>query len=324
MSSAVTVIIDPEFDAVCPGPTHEEIILLAQSLVEDGCRDPVRYWDNGDPAKVFPIVDGASRYRLCKDGIPMVRAQERYGLSPEAAAALNCRLKAVVCPVSPMAFRDRASAKDWIIRNQLGRRNISEQQKQHLRGQLRLDHAADNKLGAVPMSVEEVARATGVSNRTIYRDSEFAKAINRLDDSAPAVRGAALRGEISRKDAIVLAYASPATIDRLNDVPPENLPAEAAALSNSIVPPPIGRASRPLLDIEELERLDKAYGALVRAKSDALRACGGKSCAWAFSHHERLRFLLAGSDNPDGGRTPGVYDAILDWQREAQKQRGLA
>ncbi len=70
------------------------------------CRDPIIVWANHEDT----ILDGHNRYRYCR----------RFDTS--------FKTKAIV-------LADRNACRNWIIENQLGRRNVTEEQKAYLRGQ---------------------------------------------------------------------------------------------------------------------------------------------------------------------------------------------
>lgn len=77
---------------VMPPLRDDELELLTQELVKEGCRDSLVVW-NG------VIVDGHNRYRICHEyGIPFSYVEQ--------------------------TFLNEEAAKLWIIRNQLGRRNV--------------------------------------------------------------------------------------------------------------------------------------------------------------------------------------------------------
>ena len=80
------------FQKALPSQTEEEINILELSLLEDGCLDPIRTWHN-------IIIDGHTRYDIChKKGIPF--------------------------EVEEMDFKDEDEAFLWVLKNQLGRRNL--------------------------------------------------------------------------------------------------------------------------------------------------------------------------------------------------------
>ena len=96
--------VDEEFKSYLIPLKQEEYELLEKSLKEEGCREPIITW-NGT------IVDGHNRYEICrKHGIPF-EVQEKQ-------------------------FANREEAIEWIIRNQLSRRNLTADEFKLLIGQL--------------------------------------------------------------------------------------------------------------------------------------------------------------------------------------------
>ena len=92
--------VDPEFRDLIPPLNEEELKLLEESIVVDGCESPLIVW-NG------VIVDGHNRYAICrKHGIPF-SIQEKN-------------------------FSSRDDAMLWMLRNQLGRRNLNSYQRVEL------------------------------------------------------------------------------------------------------------------------------------------------------------------------------------------------
>lgn len=92
--------VDPEFRDLIPQLNEEELKLLEESLVADGCESPLIVW-NG------VIVDGHNRYAICrKHEIPFA-IQEKN-------------------------FSSRDDAMLWMLRNQLGRRNLNNYQRVEL------------------------------------------------------------------------------------------------------------------------------------------------------------------------------------------------
>ena len=89
--------IDPEFEALIPALTEEETADLTASLKRDGCRDAIVVW------KGF-VVDGHNRYRICTENkIPFKTWEIPLG--------------------------ERSNVKEWMIRNQLSRRNLNAYQR---------------------------------------------------------------------------------------------------------------------------------------------------------------------------------------------------
>ena len=86
--------IDPEFKALIPPLSAYELSQLEANIVSDGCRDPLVVWGIAEV-----LVDGHNRYEIC--------------------TRLGIEFKTV-----ELDFYDSDDAKLWIIKNQLGRRNL--------------------------------------------------------------------------------------------------------------------------------------------------------------------------------------------------------
>ena len=86
--------INEKFKSLIPPLTEEEYKELEQSILSEGCREPLTVWDG-------VIVDGHHRYEICtKHNIPF-----------------NTR---------DIHFENEDEAMIWIITNQLSRRNITD------------------------------------------------------------------------------------------------------------------------------------------------------------------------------------------------------
>ena len=94
--------IDSEFKSLIPPLTKDEYAQLEQNLIRDGMREPIVVWNE-------TIIDGHNRYEIA----------QKHGLD------FN---------LEKISFHDCDSAKEWIVRNQFGRRNLSP----YIRAQLAL------------------------------------------------------------------------------------------------------------------------------------------------------------------------------------------
>ena len=91
------MIIDQEFAGLIPPLTAEEYKGLEASILEEGCRDALVVWDD-------TLVDGHNRYRICtKHNIPYQVVQKEFGNRDEVLL--------------------------WMLKNQLGRRNLNDFQR---------------------------------------------------------------------------------------------------------------------------------------------------------------------------------------------------
>lgn len=158
MLAANELTIDTEFATVCPPLSEAERGALEQSILAEGCRDPLVAW-NG------VLVDGHNRYAICsKHGV---------GFS-----------------VVEMQFESRDAVKAWMLANQLGRRNLSFVQASYMRGcyyrlRRKPNGGCRKKTGEPPYNTaHEVAERFQVSPSTIRHDCQLANAIDKLCDNA--------------------------------------------------------------------------------------------------------------------------------------------
>lgn len=158
--TAEAFTIDPEFAALCPPLTTEEQEALATSLQTEGCRDALVTWHEGSL-----LLDGHNRYALCQEH------------------RLAYRVRAVSLP-------DRDAAMEWIVTNQLGRRNLTPEQKSYLRGKR---YNLEKQRQGRPEESSQSEKISGethkrlaaeyhVSPTTITRDGEFAEAVDTLEE----------------------------------------------------------------------------------------------------------------------------------------------
>ena len=89
----MNIKIDSEFRTLIPPLTEEEFSQLEANCLENGIQDSLKVWDG-------ILIDGHNRYEIA----------EKHGLEFKT---------------EEMEFSGRTDAKLWIIKNQLGRRNLS-------------------------------------------------------------------------------------------------------------------------------------------------------------------------------------------------------
>jgi ParB-like chromosome segregation protein Spo0J len=110
---------DPELRKLMRQLTPDELALLESSLLADGVRDALVAWRrNGERV----LLDGHHRYEIAR----------RHGLE---------------FGVEEIELPDLAAAKRWVIRNQLGRRNLRPAEVSYCRG---LEYLAEKKAAPNP------------------------------------------------------------------------------------------------------------------------------------------------------------------------------
>ena len=183
----MTITIDEEFQSLIPPLTDFERLQLGETLEKEGCRDPLITW-NGI------LIDGHNRHEIC----------ERLGLE---------------YTTREIVLSDRDSVKQWMYRNQLGRRNLSPVDASELRGLMynarKKTKGGDRKSKVqndplIESTAEVVAKETGVSAATIKRDGEYAEAVDEVAKTDPAIRSKVRKGDVKKKDVIAAAKAKAA------------------------------------------------------------------------------------------------------------------
>ena len=206
--------IDPEFEEKIPPLTEEEFRQLENNILSDGVViNPIIIW-NG------VIVDGHNRFHIVEQH-PEIKytTHEKY-------------------------FDDRYAVIAWICKNQLGRRNLTPEQKKYLIGkQYEAEKAAQGgnhgnqytslakcQLGTLPKAdtADRIAKENGIGRRSVFRAETFAKAVDIADVVEPGIRSNLLAGEIRAKENdirdLILAEPEnrPAILERIKKPPPKN------------------------------------------------------------------------------------------------------
>lgn len=183
VAATVDIVVDPEFAALIPSLTPDERGLLEQSLLAEGCRDPLRVTPDG------VLLDGHNRLAICREhNIPF--------------------------STSVVDVVDRDQAMLWIIENQLARRNLAAidriqlvaRQEHLLREQAAARQATRSQLpqnsaeASQAMETREVAaKAAGVSHDTYTKGNKL------LEHGAPELVEAVRAGRESIHAASVIA-----------------------------------------------------------------------------------------------------------------------
>lgn len=205
------LIIDPEFRDKIPPLTEEEFTLLEENILSDGAVfSPLVVWDG-------IILDGHNRYEIIQK-------------HPELAYA-----------VRKMTFVNRYEALSWICRNQLGRRNLTPQQKKYLIGQRyeaeKMAQGGDRRSAEaksrgqndllIPQKStsnatrKKIADESGTSDSYVKRAEHFAKGVDAAEEVLPGIKQEILTGAIKPPETAVAAVAK---------AEPEERPKLAAAL----------------------------------------------------------------------------------------------
>ena len=165
--------IDSEFANYIRPLSDEEFEKLKESIKLEGIRDPLVVW-NGF------LIDGYHRYKI--------------------ATELGIEFKTVEINLS-----DKEAVKEWIIKNQLGRRNLTSQEASYYRGKLyesrkqqSVQRDPKGKFYPSGSTAKDIGKEYGISEKTVRNDAEFSKAVDKVAEKVgKEAKNAILTGQIN-------------------------------------------------------------------------------------------------------------------------------
>ena len=203
----INLKIDPEFQSQIPPLTDDELKQLEENILKAGkLLSPLIVWNN-------TLVDGHNRYAILQK-------------HPE-----------IYFSTTPLQFENREETIAWICRNQLGRRNLSPEQKRYLLGkqyeaekkaakifrgnQYTLakksggDHGDNHHSGK--KTCDRIAEENGVSRASVLRASHYTRGIDIADNLSPGIKQKVFSGEVkfTNEEMSKLVLSSP---DKRQDV----------------------------------------------------------------------------------------------------------
>ena len=186
--------IDPEFRDKIPPLSADEFSKLEENIVSDGeVREPLVVWHN-------TIIDGHHRYKIVQK-------------HPD-----------IPFKVKQMDFPDKWAAIVWMCRNQLGRRNITNEQKTALIGEAykaqkmsmgASDGFRGNQYTKAEVSLQNedlpkqgktkdvIAKQFGVGGSTVERAEHFVDGLNEAEKVSPGIKDAVLSGSVKAPKSII-------------------------------------------------------------------------------------------------------------------------
>mgnify|MGYP001058865189 FL=1 len=152
------LVIDKEFEDLLPVLTPEESEKLENSILQYGMLDPIKIWEEPDTGE-WIIIDGHNRYNILKKNNIEWHYWQDYKIMGE--------------------LETREDVKQWMLEQQLGRRNLSDAEKyeivQKFKSVFQKKAKENQSLGGKGLANlpkvdtrKEMAKAIGVSEGT-YR-----------------------------------------------------------------------------------------------------------------------------------------------------------
>lgn len=190
----VELRIDPEFRDKIPSLTEAEFEQLRENILSDGeVYEPIVTWND-------TIIDGHNRWKIIRENWELLKDKFR---------------------TKPMGFADKWEAFDWMYRKQLGRRNLSDEQKTYMIGKMKEartkssggtganQHTKEQVAHTEPLAnpkgrgtAAAIAAELGIGRETVKRAEHFAKGVDALREQSNEAAEKVLAGGsgISKKD----------------------------------------------------------------------------------------------------------------------------
>ena len=194
----INLKIDPEFQSQIPPLTDDEFKQLEENILKEGkLISPLIVWNN-------TLVDGHNRYAILQK-------------HPE-----------IYFSTMPLPFESREEVLAWICKNQLGRRNLTPEQKKFLIGkQYSVEHrkpggngnnqytattqeAVQEELCQIdtipPTSAEasirkQIAERNNVSESYVVRSEKFMRGVEIMEQMMPGTKEKILSGQFKVRNA---------------------------------------------------------------------------------------------------------------------------
>ena len=259
----INLKIDPEFQNQIPPLTDDEYKQLEENILKEGkLLSPLIVWNN-------TLVDGHNRYEIVQE-------------HPEISFS-----------TMPLPFESREEVLAWICKNQLGRRNLTPEQKLFLIGKQheaeRAEHGCtrddvqrtngqfsrssqNGNSGESIKTCERIAKENGVSKNTVLRASKYMKGVEIAEELMPGLKQSILSGQTKVSKADMHRLAKAAYYDRaqtLQDILHPELKVEPKPDADGVIRVP-GKA--PVMPFRKFESVydSDAYPEDVRYEYVAL------------------------------------------------------
>lgn len=161
--------INKELKSFITPLSKEELFTLKENILEEGCREPLIVWKKSAEESV--LIDGHNRYSICTEFDIAYTTRE-------------------------VIFKNIDEVKEWMVDNQLGRRNLNPDQLSYYRG-LKYERMKKKKGGydkilskghSGPLTSEILASEFNVSEKTIKRDSQYSRGLDLIGSQNPQLK----------------------------------------------------------------------------------------------------------------------------------------
>lgn len=242
------ILVIPELEALIPPLNFDEAEQLEANLIKNGCREALLIWTttkntvnslSEDSTPCYVLVDGHNRFRICQKN-------------------------KIDFQIHLVSYKNMEEVREFMIDNQIGRRNLTPEQASYLRGMKylnlkqnkgqydRIEHNAQNEHYAESdienhnaqnehyekkkKTAEVLGEKFNVGQATIRRDAEFAQGLEMLE---PSLKTAVLAGQTNLTKSKIQQLSKKSNISKkaLTEQEVEKLLDESAIASKTNVKP---------------------------------------------------------------------------------------
>ncbi|WP_281671926.1 ParB/RepB/Spo0J family partition protein [[Clostridium] scindens] len=239
------LVVDKEFEKLLPILTPDEFNNLEKSILKNGLLDPIKVWQDPETNK-WLIIDGHNRYKILKKNNITWNSWCDYKIMYETDLST------------------REDVKQWMLEQQLGRRNLSETERYKIVQKFKSvfekkakDNQSSGGKGLSNLSKvntrKEMAKAVGVSEGTYQKIDKIMKSDN--ED---------LKQKLEKKEISVdKAYKKIKSTDQNKPITPEEQ---------------IDKLDKRINEIDEtIESLQSERTSIIKKRSDIFYALDIKS-----------------------------------------------
>lgn len=175
--------IKQEFKKLIPALTPEEFNQLEENCLKEGIRDAIVTWQGF-------IIDGHNRYEIA----------QRHGLEFRTVEK---------------EFESENDVIDWMIINQLGRRNITKEQRDYLIGKRyenekqKIGRPENKEKKIFPLkTAEKIGQEFGISHMQVKLNEQYSKGVDKLGEE---LKKQVLQGksDVNKSDVQTISKAEP-------------------------------------------------------------------------------------------------------------------
>jgi hypothetical protein len=172
------MLINKEFEKLVSPLSTIEYLQLEQNIIAEGCRDALVVWKEENT-----LLDGHNRYVICQNN-------------------------AIEFDIIEISLPDRSAAMLWILSNQLGRRNLTDEQRTYYLGARyeleKLGHGGDRASHHNDdlKTKDRIANELYIGSATVERAAKYKQSVDRIAEHSDELKDSILAGdtETTKKD----------------------------------------------------------------------------------------------------------------------------